>query len=168
MAGLSPYSLHHTSPPSSPLESLVTNNSTRQSAGLLSTVSAASTTTMTTTRTAISRIGNLDRLIDTLNTNLPDHTILLRQPNLTRNQVVKQKAMINSATITPVPEVYPHQIALAMQISSHNAHNSPSSSFHAQNLTTLADATSSCNKFSVSGSFCNNIHGGLYALMPIS
>lgn len=146
MAGL-PYSSHHSSP-----ESPVSSTSTKLP-GLLSTVSdgliatSTSTPTMTvaaaTTGTAVSRIGNLDRLIHTLNTNLPDPTILLRQPNLTPNQVVKQ--MTNGNSFATLHDRQ-HQVTLSMQVrtASHNQTSSLSRNFPAPT------ATSSNNKVPVS------------------
>ena len=127
--------------------------------GLLSTVSdnglitTSSTPTMTidaaTTGTAVSRIGNLDRLIHTLNTNLPDPTILLRQPNLTPNQVVKQ--MVNGNSFSTLPD-RPHQVTLPTLQASTAFHNPNQASSLSRNLP-APTATRSNNKVSVSVTF---------------
>ena len=79
-----------------PTYSTTTNNTTtvnkcndslaNANGGLLSTV------VDNTTNNTVSRMGNLDRLIHVLNTNLPDPAALMRNPNLTK-QALTQKVL---------------------------------------------------------------------------
>lgn len=99
------------------------SNSPASRAGLLSTVTDAATSSTSSSSMAVhqpvSRLGNLDWLIHSLNTNLPDPATLIREPNLTPNL----KHMIgstsnggNSSGVNGTPRS-PQHVAFADEIS---------------------------------------------------
>lgn len=115
-------------------------------AGLLSTVNDAAgpvASSSSSTHQPVNRHGNLDWLIHSLNTNLPDPAALIREPNLTPN--LKHLVSHNNGSPNGTQRS-PQHVAFADEKSPLNQHQSNSSS-PARNLGPLLGYSNTNNKF---------------------
>jgi hypothetical protein len=162
VAAASPYGLIGYHNGSSPTETAAVEPSASRT-GLLSTVTdtTSSPSSANAVHQPVNRLGNLDWLIHSLNTNLPDPAALIRQPNLTPNL----KHMIqgggnnnnnnSTATTTNTTSVHqrsPQHVAHQGKSPLNNRHHSFSSSLPARAnfvpVTGMAsNSTNTNNKF---------------------
>jgi hypothetical protein len=162
VAAASPYGLIGYHNGSSPTETAAVEPSASRT-GLLSTVTdtTSSPSSANAVHQPVNRLGNLDWLIHSLNTNLPDPAALIRQPNLTPNL----KHMIqgggnnnnnnSTATTTNTSSVHqrsPQHVAHQGKSPLNNRHHSFSSSLPARAnfvpVTGMAsNSTNTNNKF---------------------
>jgi hypothetical protein len=162
VAAASPYGLIGYHNGSSPTETAAAMEPSASRTGLLSTVTdtTSSPSSANAVHQPVNRLGNLDWLIHSLNTNLPDPAALIRQPNLTPNL----KHMIqgggnnnnnSTATTTNTTSVHqrsPQHVAHQGKSPLNNRHHSFSSSLPARAnfvpVTGMAsNSTNTNNKF---------------------
>ncbi len=162
VAAASPYGLIGYGSTSSTDTAALTEPSSASRTGLLSTVTdtTSSPSSANAVHQPVNRLGNLDWLIHSLNTNLPDPAALIREPNLTPNLKHMIQGNNNNNNNSTAHQRSPQHVSAAAQGKSplNNRHHSFSSSLPARaNFVPVTGMANTNNKFpksSVSPSAC--------------